>query len=176
MTADAGPISSWRLERLAASRVLEVVALHGMPDRAVPAWPLAPGDVTRDGAGDPVLLHFAPGRWLAVDLAPAAVPACGTPVDVTGKWQGFRITGAGARRLLASALAIDAVLEGRQCAAVAIFDCPAVMARAPGGFVAWVQASYVAHFLAVTRGLAPGRDAAGPATAGPGSVYPAPAP
>jgi sarcosine oxidase gamma subunit len=161
MNATANPRAGWRLDVLAAARVLEVVALAALPDAPdCPQFPRLPGGGVYDAAGDPLLLHFAPRRWLvtgtgpSVDAALAAVPAFGVQVDVTGKWQGFRISGAGAQRLLASALAVETVLAGRHCAALTLFDCPAVLAHAQGGYVAWVQASYAAHLVGVVAGLA----------------------
>jgi heterotetrameric sarcosine oxidase gamma subunit len=152
------PVREWRVARLPPTRVLEVVAFRPVPANAGAVLPSSPGEVLRDAEGAPALLHFAPGRWLVpasgLDLATAlaGVPAFGAIVDVTGKWQELAITGKDAPWFLASAVAIDAVLDGRQCAAVTLFDCPAIVARGAGGFVVWLPASYVAHFLALAQG------------------------
>ena len=48
-----------------------------------------------------------------------------------------------------------AVLESRDCAAVVLFDCPAVLAAAATGYRVYVKASYVADFsTAIERLLA----------------------
>jgi hypothetical protein len=57
----------------------------------------------------------------------------------------------GAARLLAFTADIEAVLAGRECAALNLLDCPAIVARAAPGFRLWVQSSYAAHFLATAR-------------------------
>ena len=152
----------WRLEPRSPGPVLEFTAF-GFPlgGAFVVGWPAAPGAVRRDDAGRPVLLHFAPARWLVptphADIAAvveAAVKAgAGAVVDVEGKWQAFALTGPRAARVLAATLDVEAVLEGRECAAVSLFDCPAVLASAPGGFEVWVQASYAVHFRSAVEGL-----------------------
>lgn len=146
-----------RITRLPESRVLEVVCY--LASSRPQGWPTAPGAVHRDAAGLPALLHFAPGRWLvptsALDPAAllAATAGCCATVDVTGKWQVFVVAGAGAERLLASTIAIEAALEDRDCAAVTLFDCPAILARGGEGFVIWVQSSYAVDFLSTANRL-----------------------
>lgn len=112
--------------------------------------PAPPGAVQRDAAGQAALLHFAPGRFLAptpaadmvrhLDALEAA--GVGAVFNVAGKWHAVRLTGAGAARLLASDVDVAAALSHRDCAAVLLFDCPVVLARAVDGFELWVQASY----------------------------------
>lgn len=144
-------------ERQHQGRVLEFAAFRWpFPGFGAGAWPTDPGGVLRDAAQRPLLLHFSPGRW----LAPAPLPATealfdaaaraggGSSVEATGKWQRLLVTGPGAARLLACALDIAAVLEGRGCAAAVLFDCPAIVAPAAGGFELWLQASYEVDFLA----------------------------
>ncbi len=145
-----------RIDHLPAARALEFAAFS-WPTNALgePAWPGAPGAVRYDAQRRPVLLHFAPGRWLAPDpddetralLSAAAQAAAGVVVEVTGKWDALSIRGPGATRLLACAIDIAAVLEARDCAALTLFDCPATVARAPEGFAVWVQSSYTADLL-----------------------------
>jgi len=155
MTVVTGPFTADFPAPVAPVRVLEVTALHALPDEARRAWSSVPGAVARDASGDPVLLHYAPGRWLVsgtgpvVEAALAHIPSFGTAADVTGKWLGLHLAGEPARRLLASTVAIEAVLRNRECAALLLFDCPCVIARTSTGHVAWLQASYRAHFLAV---------------------------
>jgi len=102
-----------------------------------------------------VALHFAPGRWLlpepsidlirAIEANPAAIL-----VDVDGKYRRILIGGSGAGRALRSTIALDSVLAGRDCAAVALFDCPTVLAQSGSGeaYEVWVHASYFASFTA----------------------------
>jgi sarcosine oxidase gamma subunit len=74
-------------------------------------------------------------------------------IDASGKWECLALTGPGATRLLASAIAIDAVLAGRGCAALSLFDCPAIITREAENFVLWVQSSYAADFMATAGRL-----------------------
>ena len=110
----------------------------------------------RDEQQQPALLHFAPARWLAPAPTPelrrllegAASAGAGSLINASGKWLPVDIEGPGAARLLASTLDIEAVLSNRDCAAVTLFDCPAIVVRVTQGFRLWVQASYAAHLLA----------------------------
>ena len=148
---------AYRIRRKRTGTVLEIAAF-GWPLRGFAAadWPTSPGAMRGDAAQQPALLHFAPGRWLAPEPTPAlralfaatASGGGGTVIDVSGKWETLSIAGPGATRLLACALDIEAVLQGRDCAAVTLFDCPAIVARAADGFAVWVQASYAADFMA----------------------------
>lgn len=151
-----------RLESRATAAMLEFAAF-GFPlgGAFVVGWPAAPGAVRRDEAGRPVLLHFAPARWLvpaphadtAALIAAAVEAGAGVVVDVDGKWQEFELLGPGAARLLASTIDVEAALEGRECAAVTLFDCPAVLSRAPDGFAVFVHSSYARDFTAAVEGL-----------------------
>ncbi len=151
-----------RLEPRAPEPMLEFVA-YGFPlsGAFVVGWPVAPGAVRHDADGRPVLLHFAPARWLAPAPHPdiealiaAAIAAdAGVAVDVDGKWTAFELTGPAAGRVLATTVDVDAVLAGRECAAVTLFDCPAIVARVPNGYAIWVGASYAAHFEAAVHDL-----------------------
>ena len=98
-------------------------------------------------------LPIAPGRWLWLDPDPeeanAAAATGAYVVDVAGKWTAFTCGGTHARRALSTVIDVDSVLEARGCAAVALFDCPAVLARAgDDGFIVCVQSSYAASFEA----------------------------
>lgn len=165
-TVAASPLPRCRLERPPVVRTLEFIAFRFPPGGAFSVgWPIEPGGVRLAEDDRPVLLHFAPGRWLLPEpgadinaLVAAAVEAgAGTVVDVSGRWQPLELTGPGAHRLLAGAVDTAAVLGGRGCAALTIFDCPVVLARRADGFALWVQASY-AHDLvaAIERHQAPG--------------------
>ena len=149
---------SCRIIQLPVEEVLEFVAYASPAQHCVsPDWPLEPGAVRRDAQQQPALLHFAPARWLAPAPAPELrrllgnAAAAGSLIDARGKWVTVDITGAGAARLLACTLDIEAVLSSRDCAAVTLFDCPAIVARIPQGFRLWVQSSYAAHLLATAR-------------------------
>ena len=117
--------------------------------------PAPPGAVQRDAAGRATLLHFAPGRFLAPapasdmvrHLEALAAAGVGALFDVSGKWRAIDLAGAGATRLLVSGIDVDAVLAHRECAALQLFDCPVVLARAAGGFGIWAQGSYATDFL-----------------------------
>ncbi len=162
MSADRALLRDCVLARTPAVPVVEFVAFAYPFEGAMGvAWPTAPGAACHDGAGRPTRLHMAPGRWLlpAPDQATlalveaAAVAGLGAGTEVTGKWQGLELTGAGATRLLASTLDVVAVLEGREGAAVTLFDCPAVLARIPDGYAIWVRASYVSDFMTAVDSL-----------------------
>jgi heterotetrameric sarcosine oxidase gamma subunit len=129
----------------------------------VVGWPAPPGAVRHDGDGRPVLLHFAPARWLvpaphpdiAALLGAAAAAGAGSVIDVEGKWTAFRLLGPGARRLLASTIDVEPLLAARECAAATLFDCPAVLASVPAGFAIWVRSSYAADFVTAVGLLLP---------------------
>jgi hypothetical protein len=132
---------------------------HGAPDGE--ALPVNPGQVLRDDTGRPLLLHFAPRRWLVpapdaalvARLSGLAAQGRGTLVDVEGKWRRLRPAGAGAVPAIASTISVESVLRDRECAAVSLFDSPVILARKDGAFDLWVAASYVGHFVDVTRNL-----------------------
>lgn len=122
---------------------------------------MAPGSVRRGADGRPATLHFAPARWLlpAPDaeleawLASAAASGAGAVVEVEGKWAPMELKGPDAARLLSSSIDVEAVLEPRHCAAVVLFDCPAVLATSAQGYLIYVQSSYAAAFKAAVARL-----------------------
>jgi hypothetical protein len=140
-----------RIEGPGESRALEfetfVFPLVGTATTDLPA---PPGAVQHDAAGRLTLLHFAPGRFLAPAPPPdivrhldaLAAAGVGAVFDVEGKWRALAVLGAGAERVLAETIDVASVLSHRECAAVRLFDCPVVLARAPEGFSLWVEASY----------------------------------
>jgi len=143
------------LEALPSGRALEFVAF-GDSRTGLADWPLAPGGVRHGAQGRPEILHFAPGRWLLPEpdasscaaVAAAAAADTGTAVEVEGKWMAMDLSGPDAARLLSSSLDVAAVLESRDCAAVVLFDCPAVLAASSAGYRIYVKASYAADFMA----------------------------
>jgi hypothetical protein len=128
---------------------------------AISAWPANPGQVLWDASGRPALLHFAPHRWLAPAPAPAllreltslARGGCGVLIEVEGKWQEVRIAAEHARRILSGSIGVEGILAGRECAAILLFDCPAILARHGGAFNVWIAASFVQSLLAVSAAL-----------------------
>jgi hypothetical protein len=136
---------------LAEGSLLEVVALR--PADLPPApWPTAPGAVRRGATGTPVILHHAHARWLVSCSDPEvrawvdAVLAAGcVATDVSAKWRGFRLSAAA--RALASTLDVEATLSDRDCASVALFDCPAIVARSETDYLVWVPRSFSTAFL-----------------------------
>ena len=111
--------------------------------------------------GRAVLLHFAPGRFLAPAPTPEterrllALQAAGVGAlfDVEGKWQAVALTAPGVERALSSTIDLAQALGGRDCAALHLFDCPAVLSRRSGGFEVWVEASYAVAFREVLGGV-----------------------
>jgi sarcosine oxidase gamma subunit len=125
------------------------------------AWPAKAGAALRDAAGRPTVLHFAPDRWLVPAPAPPLLQqlqvleraGCGTLIDVTGKWQELRIAPEDARALLARSIDFEAVLTDRECAAIMLFDCPALLARREDAFNLWIAASFIQSVLALSATL-----------------------
>lgn len=114
-------------------------------------WDAPPGTALRlEPLG--LALHFAPARWLLLNMAAALVDAAvqsgALAIDVDGKWTLFELPEPHARRTLSAAVNVEAVLDGRDCAAATLFDCPAVIARSNRGecFVVCVQSSYAFSF------------------------------
>lgn len=125
----------------------------------------ADGVVVRLDATGALALHPAPGRWVLAgaqeslldSLRALAHEGDGVLTEVSGKWCRFAFTGqpgAGADgHPLASGVALGEVLEGRACAALWLFDCPAMIVTIDGDFEAWVEASYAPAFAAVLADL-----------------------
>jgi heterotetrameric sarcosine oxidase gamma subunit len=148
---------AFRIDGAAAERLLEFKAfaypLVGGPGVDLAA---APGEVRRDASGRATLLYFAPGRFLAPAPAPEVVQqldalaaaGVGAVFDVDGKWRTLTVTGPGAARLLSAGADVAALLAHRDCAALHLFDCPALLARRHDGFELWVEASYATDLRA----------------------------
>jgi heterotetrameric sarcosine oxidase gamma subunit len=144
-----------RIEGPTLQRTLEFKTIRfPLAARATTDLPASPGTVRRDASGRAMLLHFAPGRFLAPAPTPDmdqhldALQAAGVGAlfDVDGKWQAFALTGPGAARLLSYSINLAQVLGNRDCAALHLFDCPAVLARRADAFDVWVEGSYAAAF------------------------------
>jgi sarcosine oxidase gamma subunit len=150
--------------RTADLKALEFKAFEfPLTGAAAAELPASPGTVQRDvgigadagidngsGTGRAVLLHFAPGRFLAPAPTPdterrlLALQAAGVGAlfDIEGKWQAVALTAPGAERALSSTIDLAQALGGRDCAALHLFDCPAILSRRGGGFELWIEASY----------------------------------
>ena len=120
---------------------------------AVAGLPAAPGQVRFAASGEPVLLHHAPGRWFAPsaddtlrrELEALVAAGAGALFDVSGKFRSWSLEGAQGARWLAQQCDVAMVLAGRDCAALTLFDCPAVLGKrqAEGEvqFVVWLSSS-----------------------------------
>ena len=128
---------------------IELVFAPPRPGMLAHPWNAAPGAVLRSALQTDAL-HVAPGRWLLLDAdAQAVTDAVGAgavAIDVDSKWRCFEIRGAGAGSALSAGVNVAMILEGRECAAVPLFDCPTVIAvpRLGDGFDICVHASYTA--------------------------------
>ena len=151
------------LTALPLATCYEFVAYPGrnMEAGAIGTWPARAGQVRRDVTGRPALLHFAPDRWLVPAPAPILLQELsslerarrGTLIDVEGKWQEVRIAPECAHHILSSGIDVETVLAGRECAAVMLFDCPAILARSGSTINLWIGASYLQSFIAVSASL-----------------------
>jgi hypothetical protein len=118
--------------------------------------PSEPGAVRRDTAGNATLLHYGPGVFLAPlpneallhRLQTLETAGLGAVFDVCGQWHQFRLTGALSTRLLSSGIDIEHCVPRRDCAAVHLFDSPALLLLQSTGFDVWVPASYATAFSA----------------------------
>lgn len=138
--------------------------LVAFPGCRVPGFADMPGAVTVDETSGASWLHHAPGRWLQCGtsaLVEGALDACVTAAvaggqatcfEIEGGYEGFLFEGNSARAALAATVNLEVVLPTtRDCAAVALFDCPAVLVRMGGGFAVWVSVSRVADFTAAAE-------------------------
>jgi hypothetical protein len=134
---------------------------RGVEAAAISAWLATPGHVVRDATGRPALLHFAPDRWLVPaptpillqELSSLEAAGHGFLIDVEGKWQEVRIAAERAHHILSSGIDVETVLAARECAAVMLFDCPAILACSDITVNVWIAASYLQSFLAVSISL-----------------------
>jgi len=114
-------------------------------------WPVGRGAIRWRDGNRAELLHFAPGRWLVPDPDAALVtrlnelgPARASVVDVSGKWHVLHLSAEHAWRALHAQISVERILSDRGCAALALFDCPCLLAARSGSFDVWTHASYVA--------------------------------
>ena len=84
-------------------------------------------------------LQIAADRWLIPYQKPA-LPADFAITDVSGKWREARLTAAA--KVLANTVDVEALLDGRDCARTALFDCPSILVRRDAGYAVWVERSY----------------------------------
>jgi sarcosine oxidase gamma subunit len=134
------------------SSTVELVFPPSLMARPAP-WNAPPGAaLASESMG--LALHFAPARWLLLDTPQAAVAAAvqggGVANEVDGKWCVFELNGPHAEKTLSAAACLPLILDGRDCAALPLFDCPAVIARRNQGvsYSVCVQSSYAASFAA----------------------------
>lgn len=119
-------------------------------------WPREPGAVYRGADGRAELLHFAPARWLVPEPSAALLDslraltesATAALFDVGGKWLRLQLPAAQARQSLRRAVDIDSILDGRECCAATLFDCPVILLRGELQMDVWVQASFCDSFAA----------------------------
>jgi hypothetical protein len=153
MPADGGDEAPFVL---LPARCVELVfaPAHGAPWPA--PWQAAPGTVVHLDAGG-LALHFAPARWLLIDAVErslqAAEDAAALVFDVAGKWRLCRLSAALGTRVLPAALDLAGILAGHDCAAVTLFDTPAIVARlaAREEYLVCAHSSYAASLSAALR-------------------------
>jgi sarcosine oxidase gamma subunit len=152
---NSGVAALCRIEEPTLQRALEFKTFKfPLVAAAMTDLPASPGAVRRDPSGRATLLHFAPGRFLVPaptadvvrQLEALQATRAGALFDVDGKWQAFVLTGPAAERVLASTVDLTQVLSDRDCAALRLFDCPAILAPRPNAFDVWVESSYASAF------------------------------
>jgi hypothetical protein len=114
----------------------------------------APGCVVRHRYAH-LELHFAPRRWLLVEpdesLIAGLLSSGARCWDASGKWKLFTAELSNAGATLAAAIDLKELLSHRGCARAHLFDCPVVLAQLDNVFLACVESSYEASWLAATR-------------------------
>lgn len=153
----AAAVSIVEFERIEPrGRAIEVVVLRLSAPPPGAAWALLPGRARLDSAGRIAVLRVAPDRYFlpepdrsTIGLIQEAVAAqaCAM-IDVSGKWECFRFSGARARRALSAAVNLEALFDGRDCASTVIFDCPVIIAQEGQGYQIWVARSFAAALSA----------------------------
>ena len=173
MNSDHNPRDAeyFRIEGPVSQRMIEFKSFKFPVDAAgAIGLPADPGTMRRDGSGQAMILHVAPGCFLAPEPMPDIVRLLdalqsvdvGVRFQVDGKWQAFTLTGWGAARVLSSAINLSQVLANRDCTSIYLYDCPAVLAVRSDSFDVWVEASYAwafherASHLAQSLAAAPG--------------------
>jgi sarcosine oxidase gamma subunit len=132
-------LAQWQLEVINVTDCVEWHVVESFAEHGV-----NPGFAVIEN--DSRIFHFAPRYLLAINhkgTTPAvAATAEAIAVDATGKWCGYRLHGSGARKVLAAGAHADLVLNGRECAALSLFDCPVVLLLVADAGEIWVPASY----------------------------------
>jgi heterotetrameric sarcosine oxidase gamma subunit len=153
----AAAVSIVEFERIEPpGRAIEVVVLRPSAPPSGADWALPPGRARRDSAGRVVVLRVAPDRYFLPEPDRSAIgrvqeavaaKACAL-IDVSGKWECFRFSGACARRVLSAAVNLEALFDARDCASTVIFDCPVIIAQEGEGYRIWVARSFAAALSA----------------------------
>ncbi len=147
--------SDWQVDIVSPQRCTEwhVPSLVQTPSALGPG---SPGECVI--SDDNRVLHFAPGIWLSLECDSACASDPPTPdailTDVTGKWIGLRLTGRHVQNVLASHIAVNVILKNRQCAALRLCDCPALLVRTGELCEVWTHASYRDSLLAALTATA----------------------
>jgi len=153
----------WRTVTTSPAPCYEWTA-HDAPPAALGPEACRAGCATRGPEGADIVLHPAPDRWLVAEASAAIVTdlraaereGLGVLTEVTGKWRRIRITpltpDAGPHPLSA-AMPLELMLAGRECAALWVYDCPAVVVRCAGEVELWVEASYEASAVSMLATL-----------------------
>jgi hypothetical protein len=120
-------------------------------------WCSFEGGLPLADRGDAYALHHAPVRWLLPNLSAAGLSALseaaaagrGALTEVTGRWQLIHIP----QHLLSAALPLDLMLQGRDVAALWLFDSPVLVSRRAAAIEVWVEASYASSLRALLATL-----------------------
>lgn len=154
----------WRATRVTPAPCFEwlTFATAGLPGELVACSPGAVVAFAREGG---LALHPAPKRWvIAAPPAPllqalqgVAAAGGGVLTEVTGKWRRVALqppaNAASHVHPLAAGVALGTVLAGRDCAALWLFDVPAILVRRMPAHEVWIEASYEASFVAMLATL-----------------------
>lgn len=139
------------LEYQSFSRTRHSIAGVDLPEGA--------GEVRYDAAGEAIVLHFAPGRFLvpapSTVLAQQLTALKGAIFDVSGKWDLICIRSASGERALSAGLDETQILADRQCASIHLFDCPSIITRQDSHVAVWVHTSFSIQLLDVLAGIVP---------------------
>lgn len=129
----------WQIEPIEVRDCVEWHSRYGVATHGI-----SPGEAVIESRRR--TLYFSPGYLLAINFDGGAPPLAAVlsaiPIDVTGKWRGFRLTGPRAGAVLAAGAHVELLLQDRVCAALSLFDCPVVLLRTADAYEVWVLASY----------------------------------
>jgi sarcosine oxidase gamma subunit len=111
---------------------------------------MRPGSIQRPLPTGAILL-IAPARWLLMGDALSSHASelallrerGASLVDVSAKWCRFEFAAARAHECLSRVIDLAQVMGGgRDCAALTVLDCPAVLLRSGAGYELWVMRSF----------------------------------